>query len=127
MNKQPIWLRFLRFLAFVILIDLGLFAVVSLSCLIGPRCTSVAWSERMFWSGMLVFIVGMPALIAALNTGSGIEADAFTGAWAQKAALDAIKHERESVNKRWAFFIRMFMSGVGAIAISALIDVLSKQ
>jgi CubicO group peptidase (beta-lactamase class C family) len=112
----------LQILGTVILVDALIFVVVGLSCSWGRSCSTDMWSERLFWSAIGAFIIGMPGVIAALNTGSGVESDPMAAAWAQKAALATIKHERKAMGKRMQFFVTMFLIGAIAIGMSALVD-----
>ena len=123
---EPWYIRLLRFLGIVLLIDLAIFAIVSISCLFGTQCTARMWSDRMFWAAMIAAVIGMPAIIAGLTTGSGAEAGAFDGAWAVQRALPTIQNERRQVSKRLRFFLRQLAIALGALGISAMIDLLSR-
>jgi hypothetical protein len=123
---KPWYFRLLRFLGTVLLIDLAIFAVVSLTCLLGTRCTAAAWSNRMFWAAMIAAITAMPAIIAGMSTGSGVEASAFDGAWANERALPTIQSERRRMSKRLRYLIRQLAIAAGALGISALIDLLTR-
>jgi hypothetical protein len=119
---KPWYLRFLRFLGTVILVDLAIFAVVSASCLLGTRCSATTWSDRMFWAAMIAAAMAMPAIIAGMSTGSGTEAGMFDGAWANQRALATIQSERRRMGKRLRFLLRQLAIAAGAFGISALID-----
>ncbi len=123
---KPWYLRLLRFLGTVLLIDLAIFAVVSLSCLLGTRCTATAWSNRMFWAAMIAAATAMPAIIAGMSTGSGVEGSAFDGAWANQRALSTIQSERRRMGKRLRYLIRQLSIAAGALGISALIDLFTR-
>lgn len=123
---KPWYIRFLRFMGTVLLIDLALFAVVSLSCFIGTRCTANQWSDRMFWAAMIAAVIAMPAIIAGMSTGSGAEGSAFDGAWANKRAVATIQNERRRMGKRMRFFLRQMAIAAGALGISALIDLFTQ-
>jgi hypothetical protein len=122
---KPWYLRFLRFLGTVILVDLAIFAVVSLSCLFGTRCTATVWSDRMFWAAMIAAAAAMPAIISGMSTGSGVEANAFDGAWANQRALATIQSERRRMGKRMRTLLRQLAIAAGALGISALIDLVA--
>lgn len=123
---KQILLAVLRFIGLVLLIDLGLFILVSLSCLMGTRCTPLQWSGRMFWAGMLAMITGMPAVLAGLSTSQGYFDSPFTAGMDMQVAETIIKDGRRSLNKRSRFAITAGCVGVGAIAMSALIDILTR-
>lgn len=119
---KPWYLRLLRFLGTVLLADLAIFAVVSLSCFWGTRCPPTIWSNRMFWAAMIAAATAMPAIIAGMSTGSGVEANAFDGAWANQRALATIQSERRRMGKRLRYLLRQLAIAVGALGISILID-----
>jgi len=114
----------LRFIGTTLLIDLGLFILVSISCLIGTRCTSLAYGERMFWVGMASMIAGMPVVLSSLSTSRGYYDSPFTAGQDAKVALTIIKDGRRSLSCRSAFAWRALSVGAGGIAISAVIDTL---
>ena len=115
-----------RFIGVILLIDLGLFVAVTISCQIGARCTNVAWSERMFWVSMGAMILAAPAVFAMLSTGKGFSSNPMTAGMDNAIALDIIKSERQGLNKRMLYALRMGLIGAGGIGISALIDVLTR-
>jgi len=116
----------LRFLGLVVLVDLGIFVLVSVSCLIGTRCTNVQWSERMFWAGILALVAAMPAVLAMLNTSRGYFDNPLTAGMDLQVAGTIIKDGRKGLDKRTAFALKAGAVGAGAIAISALIDILTR-
>jgi len=115
-----------RFLGIVLLVDLGLFIIVSISCLFGTRCTNAVWSERMFWAGILALITAMPAVLAGLNTSRGYFDNRLTAGMDLQVAQTIIQSERKGLDKRTAYALKAGAVGVVAIAISALIDVLTR-
>jgi hypothetical protein len=114
----------LRFIGITLLIDLGLFALVSISCLIGTRCTNLAYGERMFWVGMASLIAAMPVVLSSLSTSRGYYDSPFTAGQDAKVALTIVKDGRLSLDRRSAFAWRASSVGAVAIAISAVIDTL---
>ena len=116
----------LRFIGVTLLIDLGLFALVSASCLIGTRCTNVAYGERMFWVGMASLIAAMPVVLSSLSTSRGYYDSPFTAGMDAQVALTIVKDGRLSLNRRSAFAWRALSVGAGGIAISAVIDTLGR-
>ena len=114
----------LRFIGVTLLIDLGLFALVSISCLIGTRCTNVGYSERMFWTGLASMIAAMPAVLGALGTSRGYYDSPFTAGMDAQVAHTIIKDGRLSLSRRSAFAWRAMSVGMGGIGIAALIDIL---
>ncbi len=115
-----------RFLGLVLLVDLGLFVVVSISCLFGTRCTNTAWSERMFWAGIAALITAMPAVLAGLSTGRGYFDNRLTAGMDMQVAQTIIQSERQGLDKRTAYALKAGAVGAVAIGISALIDILTR-
>ncbi|HHE72709.1 MAG TPA: hypothetical protein ENL34_10565 [Chloroflexi bacterium] len=119
---RDVVLSVLRFLGVSLLIDLGLFAAVSLSCLIGPRCSNAVYSERMFWVSLAAIIAGMPAVLASLGTSRGYYDNPFTAGIDAQVAHTIIKDGRQGLSKRSRYAWRMFSIGIIGIGIAALID-----
>jgi len=115
-----------RFFSIVLLVDLSLFTVISISCLIGTRCTNVAWSERMFWAGIIALVTAMPAVLAGLNTSRGYFDNPLTAGMDLQVAGTIVKDGRKGLDKRTAYALKAGTVGAGAIAISALIDILTR-
>lgn len=116
----------LRFLGISLLINLGLFAAVSISCLIGTRCDNTAWSERMFWVGLISMLGAMPAVLAALGSNQGYYSDPLTAGMDAQVALTIAKDNRRSLSKRSKFALRSASIGIFGIVTSALIDLLGR-
>ena len=113
----------LRFVGTSLLIALGLFALVSLSCLIWP-CSNEDYSNRMFWAGLAAIIAGMPAVLASLSTSTGYYDNPFTAGMDAQAAHAIIQDGRRGLSKRARYAWRMFSIGGFGIAMAALIDIL---
>ena len=117
-------LAVLRFLGVSLLAALVLLAVVSLSCLFGTRCDNAAYSERMFWGGLIVAMGAMPAALAMLGSNQGYYNSPFTAGQDARVALTIANDARRSLDKRTTFALRAASIGVIAMGISALIDLL---
>ncbi len=115
-----------RFLGLILLVDLGLFIVVTISCQFGTRCTTLAWSERMFWAGILALVTAMPAVLAMLNTSRGYFDNPLTAGMDLQVAGTIVRDGRKGLDKRTAYALKAGVVGAGAIAISALIDILTR-
>ncbi len=111
----------LRFIGIALLADMGLFILVSLSCLVGTRCTVTAWSERMFWVGLGFMLIATPVAFATLSTGRSFN-NPMTMGMDNQIAVDIIKSERQGLDKRTLFALRMALIGTVGIIFSALID-----
>lgn len=117
-------LRVLRFLGVSLLIALGLFVLVSLSCLVWGPCTNTAYSERMFWVGLAALLTGAPGVVAFLSTNQGYYSSPFTAGQDAKVAHTIIADGRKSMDRRTAYIWRALTVGAFGIALSALIDIL---
>ncbi len=117
-------LAVLRFLGVSILIDLGLFVLVSLSCLVWGPCSNANYSERMFWVGLAGMIAAMPVVLASLGTSRGYFNSPFTAGIDAQVAETIVKDGRRGLSKRTTFAWRMITVGMGGIGIAALIDTL---
>lgn len=117
-------LAVLRFLGISLLAALALFALISLSCLFGTRCDNAAYSERMFWGGLIVAMGAMPAALAMLGSNQGYYSSPFTAGQDAKVALTIAKDARRSLDKRTMFALRAASVGIMCMGISALIDFL---
>ena len=115
-----------KFLSVSLLIVLGMFTVVSVFCLTKDYCNGMIWSEYMFWISMLALIAGMPAVIASLNTSRGYFDNPLTAGADLQVAGTIIKHERRELSKRTVYTLRMFSIGFLGIAVSAIIDMLTR-
>ncbi len=116
----------LRFVGIALLVDGAIVLVVGLSCLVGNRCTAVQFSERVFWAGIVAMMGGVPAIVATLSTGRGYFGDPFTAGQMGKIATEIIQREKKEERKRYGFALRMALIGIGAMAISAVIEALSR-
>ena len=131
----------LEFIGLSLLIDLALLAAVGLSCLIGPQCTGLTWSERMFWLGMVPLMIGLGGMISWLGSGErpitykssdvkkDDDEDEEQEAEVPQAARpyefnDDPDGDLDGLSGRAKFALRMLSIGAGAYAISALLDVL---
>ena len=115
-----------RFLSISLLIDLGMFLIVSAFCLLGDSCSGESWSEYMFWLSMLAMIAGMPAVLASLSSSRGYFDNPYTAGADMAVAGTIIQSERKELSKRTVYTLRMFSIGIIGIAISAFIDLLSR-
>jgi len=114
----------LRFLGISLLVALGILLLVGLSCLIGTRCDNTAYSERMFWAGMIVAMGAMPAALAMLGSNQGYYNSPFTAGQDAKVALTIANDARRSLDKRTAFALRAASIGIMCMGLSALVDFL---
>ena len=79
-----------------------------------------------FWAGILALVAAMPAVLAMLNTSRGYFDNPLTAGMDLQVAETIIKDGRKGLDKRTAFALKAGAVGAGAIAISALIDILTR-
>jgi hypothetical protein len=115
-----------RFLSISLLVDLGMFLLVSIFCLTRESCTGEQWSEYMFWASMLALIAGMPAVLASLSSSRGYFDNPMTAGADMAVAETIIKQERRELSKRTIYTLRMFSIGIMGITISAFIEYLTR-
>ncbi len=108
-----------------LLLDLGIFALVSLSCLIGTRCTAIAWGERLFWVGLILLLIAGGAAIVVLGSVRRPNYRALGhGAAYEPFETDEEKAEYER-RGRLAGYVGLMSLGI--ILISVLIDTLARR
>ncbi len=115
-----------KFLCISLLIDLAMFLLASFLCFRGETCTSMAWSEFMFWFSMIAFIAGMPAVVASMSSSRGYFDNPLTAGADLAAAKTIVQSERRDLSKRTMYTLRMFSVGILGIATSAAIDFLTR-
>ncbi len=120
-------LAVLRFLGISLLIDLGLFVLVSLSCLVWGPCSNANYSERMFWVGLAGMVAAMPAILAALNTSRGYYNSPFTAGQDAKVFHTIVADGQKGLDKRTTYVWRMISIGMFGIGIAALIDTIGRM
>ena len=118
--KEPLLMRVLHFFRTVFLIDLTLFAVVAMLCLVVGWHTLPQYGQGLIWGSMLAFLAGASSVI----TGMGLSRSPDYQ-YAQSVGLDrmsenvrqAMKEGRES----YAFLVLAATVGVVAFAVGALL------
>jgi len=108
-----------------LLLDLGIFALVSLSCLIGTHCTGILWGERLFWAGLFMLLLTGGAAVTIF--GSGKRPDYRAVARGEKYESFDDPEERAKYTRRSRFAVQVGLMGLGLILVSVLIDSLARR
>ena len=120
---KKIFLRALVYTRDILLVDLGICLLVALTFLFTKNFTFLVYSERIFWAGLLTTLIGALVAFAAMVSGRSFGIPTIIRKPEEaKNFLDHFEEYLEEVNKRHDVSIRLFVIGVGCIAISALIQ-----
>ena len=130
MKEKGIWAKIWRFLWPVLIIIAAAVLLAGASFYVGrerPAFTARAYSDRLFWAGIGVTALGGIAVVASLGSLSttGTPSVLTAGADARNAQHRIQDHFSTNA-KRYGFVFRMILSGAVCIAISALIEVLTR-
>lgn len=120
-DKESFLMRVVHFLRTVFLIDLVLFAVVAIVCLLVGWHTLPQYGQGLIWGSMLAFLAGASSVITSLGLSRSPDYQ-----YAQSVGLDrmsenvrqAMKEGRES----YAFLVLAATVGVVAFAVGALLQ-----
>ncbi|MGE5222565.1 MAG: hypothetical protein ACM3PY_09015 [Omnitrophica WOR_2 bacterium] len=109
----------------ILLIDLAIGVGVAISFIFTGRFTFLAYSERMFWAGIAVIMTGGTIMLAVMMTvrDYGIPGRVRKPEEA-KDILDRHLEIRQEREQRFDASARLWLIGIGCIAISALVQVL---
>jgi hypothetical protein len=123
MRVRPFFEKALHFLRSVVVVDLCIILVVAVSFLFTGKFTFVAFSERMFWAGMILTLIAGVVGVAAGLAGSNFGIPVFiTRPEHAKKLVDNMSDYRAAVENRYDVAIQLFIMGLGCIAISALVQ-----
>jgi hypothetical protein len=86
-----------------------------------------SYSDRLFWAGIALIVVGGVAIVASIGSFRTLGTPSVFTAGADARNAQSRIQDHFNVNaKRYTFVLRFLASGVLCIAISALIEVLSR-
>ncbi len=125
MRIKTVLLKALVYIRDIVLIDLGICLFVAVTFILTQNFSLLGYSERIFWAGLgMTLIAGMVGFSAMFSGRSfGIPAIIRKPEEAKKL-IDKFPEYRAEVEKRHDVSIRLFVIGLGCIAISALIQTL---
>ena len=125
MRIKTVLLKVLVYIRDILVIDLGICLLVALTFLFTRNFTLLSYSERIFWGGLAItLIAGMVAFAAMFSGRSFGIPTVIRKPEEAKKLLDHFDEYLDEKNKRHDVSIRLFVIGVGCIAISALIQTL---
>lgn len=107
----------------VLLVDAVIFVFVLFSFLFFGTLTAVALSERMFWAGMIPMMMGAVAIMATAVAGRSFGVPTFIRKPEDaKKLLEKAPEIHAEREKRYNAGARLWLIGMGCVAISALIE-----
>jgi len=126
-EKQEILIGVWRYFRLVLLITLAVVAAIAGSFLIWGPFTLRDYSTRLFWAGIGAVIVGGMAVWAALGSYSTLGTpNILTAPGDARIATWRIGEQLTMNAKRYGFTFRMAAVGIICIALSALIEILTR-
>lgn len=107
----------------VLLVNLYITAAVLVSFVFFRPFTLIAFSERIFWAGMLMMLAAGVVIVATGFTGRSFGVPVFIRRPEEaRKFLDKAPQIQAEVEKRYNAGARLWFIGMGCIAISALIE-----
>jgi hypothetical protein len=127
LEKEEILIGIWRYVRFVLLITLAVAIVSAASFFIWGPFTFRDYSTRLFWAGIGAVIVGGMAIWAALGSYSTLGTpNVLTAPGDARIATWRIGEQIRMNAKRYGFTFRMAAVGIICIALSALIEILTR-
>jgi hypothetical protein len=107
----------------VLLVDVAILALVLLSFLFYGKFSAIAVSERVFWAGMVAIMMGGIAIAATAAAGHSFGVPIFIRKPEDaKKLLEKAPEIRAEQEKRYNAGARLWLIGMGCVAISALVE-----
>jgi hypothetical protein len=123
MQIKTILKKVLVFLRSIALVDLVISLLVAFSFVLTGNFSFVAYSERLFWTGLAVTILAAMVALASMFSGSSFGIPAIIRRPEEaKRFLARFGDMRAEVEKRQNLSIQMFFIGLGCIGVSALVQ-----
>jgi len=127
MNTKPILAGIWRFLRPVLIIDVIVLLGVGLSFLFIDGFLARAYSDRLVYAGIGAILVGGLVVVASLGSyGTLGTPSILTALGDARIAHERIYEHLRTNAKRYTFIFRTFAVGLTCIAVSALVEVLSR-
>ena len=125
MRIKAVLLKALVYIRDVLLVDLGISLIIAFTFIFTKNFSFLAFSERIFWAGLGITLIGGMVGFAAMFSGRSFGIPTIIRKPEEaKKLLDHFQDYREEVEKRNDVSILLFVVGVGCIAISALIQII---
>jgi hypothetical protein len=126
-KKQDIASKTWRWIRFVLIVLLAILLGVAATYLIWGPFTFRDYSTRLFWAGIGSVIVGAMAIWASLGSYSTLgTTNIFTAVGDAPIATQRIGEQIKMNAKRYGFTFRMAAVGILCMAISALIEIVTR-
>lgn len=107
----------------VLLVDLVIMSLVLVSFLFSGGFSAIALSERVFWVALFVMMVGTLVAVAALFTGKSFGIPLLIRKPEEaRLFLDRGPEMYVEKEKRYNVGVRLWLIGLGCIALSALVE-----
>ena len=125
MRIKTVLIEALVYLRGVLLIDVAISLLVAFTFLFTKNFSFLVLSERIFWAGLGITLIGGLVAFAATFSGRNFGIPTIIRKPEEaKNLLDHFQEYRVEIDKRHDTSIRLFIVGVGCIAFSALIQML---
>ena len=107
----------------VLLVDVVIFLVVMVTFVFHGPLNAIAVSERVFWAGMIVMLLGAVVTAATLFTGKSFGVPMIIRKPEEaRRFLDLSPEINAEKEKRYNVGARLWFIGMGCVAISALVE-----
>jgi hypothetical protein len=108
----------------ILLVDLGLSLLVAFSFLFTRGFTVLAYSERIFYTGLVITLIAFVVGLAAGFSGKSFGIPMFIRKPEEaKNLLDNFGEYRDLVEQRYDTGIQIFLVGLGCVVVGALVQV----
>lgn len=123
MRFREISSRLIAFLKKVLVVEVVICLGIALTFLLTGRFSFLAYSERLFWAGLIVVVLGGLVGFAVMFSGRGFGIPVMIRKPEEaKKLLDSFGEYRNEVEKRYDASLTMWVVGLICIAISALVE-----
>lgn len=116
--------KLLNYLKQLALIEAILCLLAGFTFIFTGRLSLIAYSERLFYIGVFVTLVGGFVAVAIMLAGASVR---FTKPEQARQAWDTILERRQIAEKRYDASIQVWLIGAVCIALSALLQVISAR
>jgi hypothetical protein len=128
MKDERVLVKIWRFFRPVLIIDLVLLIVVGVSFLFARPFSVRAYSDRLFWGGIVAILVGGIGVFASFGSYSTLGTPSVvTAPGDARIAHERIREHIRMNAGRYSFIGRMFTSGAICITISAILEILTRS
>ena len=127
MEKPSVLFSAWRFLMPVLLIVLAALLLTAATFFAWGEFSLRAYSDRLFWASIGVILLGGVAVWSALGSYSTLGTpNVLTAPGDARIAHERVKEHIATNAKRYTVVLRMFVSGALCMAISALVEIVTR-